>query len=114
MFSLHLFSYFVFLEFKRRKDLVFKYRKDSNTSLSFRLSKFTLHTMKKKSSRLGIRITSTFRLANATKDEEFEARVYKFRTLEKTIKIFLRDSNAYMEQMKEFVDTLFHVSEDIA
>ncbi len=54
-------------EFKRRQDLVLKYRKESYNSFSSRFSKLNLHTVIKKSSRLGHRITSTFGLTSTTK-----------------------------------------------
>ncbi|XP_054160708.1 dynamin-binding protein-like [Oppia nitens] len=89
-------------EFKRRQDLVHKYRCESNNKLSHKLLKFNFHTVMKKSSRLGHRITSTLGLSSTTKDDEFNHAVHKFRTLEKTIKIFIKDKQAFMKSVEDF------------
>lgn len=101
-------------EFKRRKDLVFKYRKSADTSLSTRISKFTLHSILKKSSRFGMRLSSSIGLTSVTKDEIFENSEKTFRNLEKTIKIFLKDLNAFTESMQDYRMTALNVAEDIA
>ena len=101
-------------EVKRRKDLVFKYRKETNSSFSSKISKLNLHTMKKKSSRLGFRISTTFGLSAITKDESFDNEMNKFKVIEKTIKIFLKDLNMFTQAMSEFVNTSFQLSESIA
>ena len=54
-------------ESKRRQDLVHKYREEPSNRLTARLSKLNLHTVMKKGSRLGHRITSTLGLSNSTK-----------------------------------------------
>ncbi|RWS02758.1 dynamin-binding protein-like protein [Dinothrombium tinctorium] len=101
-------------EFKRRKDLVFKYRKDENSSFSSKISKLNMHTVIKKSSRFGYRLSSSMGFSNAAKDEEFDAEVSKLHSLEKSIKLFLKGINAFIEQSKELVTTSFHISEEIA
>lgn len=101
-------------EFKRRKDLVFKYRKHADTSLSGRLSKINIHSMLKKSSRLGMRLSSTIGLRSVAKDEAFEKVEQKFSALEKSIKIFLKDVGTYSEKLEEFVTTGMNMGEDIA
>lgn len=37
------------------------------------------------------------------KDEEFSRELHKFRTMEKTMKIFIKDLNLFMKSMQEFV-----------
>ncbi|XP_023239401.1 dynamin-binding protein-like [Centruroides sculpturatus] len=101
-------------EFKRRKDLVFKYRKSADTSLSTRISKFTIHSILKKSSRFGMRLSSSIGLTTVTKDEMFEDAEKTFRSLEKTIKIFLKDVNSFNESMQDYRMTALNVAEDIA
>ncbi|RWS26099.1 dynamin-binding protein-like protein, partial [Leptotrombidium deliense] len=100
-------------EFKRRKDLVFKYRKEENSSFSSKISKLNMHTLKKKSSRFGYRLSSTFGLSN-TKDEEFDAEVLKLHSVEKSINVFLKGLTAFMDQLLELVTLTFHISEEIA
>lgn len=91
-------------ESKRRKDLVFKYRKvDDSSSFTEKFAKLNMHTMRKKSSRLGLKLSSTFGLSSMTKDEQFDQMCAKFKSLEKTLKIFLKDLNAFLEQREDFV-----------
>ncbi|CAG2108460.1 unnamed protein product [Medioppia subpectinata] len=89
-------------EFKRRQDLVYKYRTESSHKLTSRLSKLNLHTVIKKGSRLGHRISSTLGLSNVTKDDEFNGVMQKFRAVEKTIKIFAKDKEAFMKSVEDF------------
>lgn len=100
-------------EFKRRKDLVFKYRKDTDTSLSSRFSKLTLHSLRKKSSRISTMLSSSLGLSSVTKDEDFAEAEKKFQTVEKTLKIFLKDLTAFLSQMQEFYSVVLNVAEDI-
>ncbi|XP_015783985.1 dynamin-binding protein [Tetranychus urticae] len=101
-------------ELKRRKDLVFKYRKGNSSSFSSKISKLNLHTVMKKSARLGSRLTTTFGFSTGIKDEKFEEEANKFKIVEKTIKIFLKDLHCFIESMQEFVNTCFQVSENVA
>ncbi|XP_055933569.1 dynamin-binding protein-like [Argiope bruennichi] len=101
-------------EFKRKKDLVFKYRKQSGTSFSERISKLTIHSMAKKTSRFGMRISSSFGLKTVIKDQEFEKVERRFTSLEKSLKIFQKDMFDYVKKMEELVTTAFQISEDIA
>ena len=89
-------------ESKRRQDLVFKYREERCHGLGNRLSKITLHSFMKKGTRFGHRITSTLGLSNSTKDNEFDLAVQRFRTVEKTIKIFAKDKQAFMKSAYDF------------
>ncbi|KAI1281850.1 Dynamin-binding protein [Halotydeus destructor] len=55
-------------EMKRRKDMVFKYRKPSEvSSLTAKLSKINMHTLRKKGGRISARVYSTFR--NVQRDQ---------------------------------------------
>lgn len=89
-------------ESKRRQDLVHKYRAEQSRGLGHRLSKITLHTVMKKGTRFGHRISSTLGLSNSTKDDEFDLAVQRFRTVEKTVKIFAKDKQAFMKSAYDF------------
>ncbi|XP_013774351.1 dynamin-binding protein-like isoform X2 [Limulus polyphemus] len=101
-------------EFKRRKDLVFKYRKDTDTSLSTRISKLNLHSVKKKSSRFSAKLSTTLGLTSVPKDEAFEAIASEFHSLEKTIKGFLKNVSLFTEEMQSYVHVALSLTEDIA
>ncbi|XP_029637819.1 dynamin-binding protein isoform X2 [Octopus sinensis] len=90
-------------EYKRRKDLVFKYKKDSDETFSEKIAKLSLHSIKKKSTRMKGRLSSNLGISLQTKDEEFEKIEYQFRSIEKVIKVFLRDIEAYLKQLDEYV-----------
>lgn len=102
-------------EKKRQKDLVVKYKKDDHDqSFSSRISKINFHSMKKKSSRLQNRITSMVGFSKVQKDDKFEEEYEKFKTIEKTIKSFLKNLGLFIQSFQEFVDACFQFSEDVA
>ncbi|XP_054710835.1 rho guanine nucleotide exchange factor 38-like, partial [Uloborus diversus] len=101
-------------EFKRKKDLVFKYRKQADTSLSGRISKLNMHSVAKKSSRLGMRLSSSFGLKTLVKDQEFEKVAKRFHSLDKTLKIFQKEVCEYSKKYEELVACGFNIAEDIA
>ncbi|KAL3842358.1 hypothetical protein ACJMK2_020381 [Sinanodonta woodiana] len=88
-------------EYKRRKDLVFKYKKESDVSLGDKLAKLSLHSIKKKSNRFRERFSANLGIVDQTRDENFEKEESKFRALEKTVKIFIKDVQAYIDQVQE-------------
>lgn len=102
-------------EFKRRKDLVCKYRKEAERSNSFssRLSKINLHTIKKKYSRFNYKITSTIGFSNKSKDTDFDVELSKFRSLEKSIKTFLKNLSLLIEQLDVYVKTTYSLTEEM-
>ncbi|XP_074659754.1 dynamin-binding protein-like isoform X2 [Tubulanus polymorphus] len=90
-------------EYKRRKDLVYKYRKDADSSLSDKISKLNIHSIKKKGVRMGARLSTNLGLGSSqTVDEEFNQEEEKFKGLDKAIKLFLRGLATYMEQVKDW------------
>uniref|UniRef100_A0ABM0MY84 Flocculation protein FLO11-like n=1 Tax=Saccoglossus kowalevskii TaxID=10224 RepID=A0ABM0MY84_SACKO len=101
-------------EFKRRKDLVMKYRKSDVDSISNKLGKLSLHSIRKKSQRMNQRLTQMTGLVTQTVDEKFNEEERKFRDLEKTIKIFVKDVNSYLEKLQESTSSQAVVAEDIA
>ncbi|CAM1320691.1 DNMBP (predicted) [Pycnogonum litorale] len=101
-------------EAKRRRDLVFKYRRESPSSLSSRLSKLNLHSVKKKSARIGLKLSSTIGIYSATKDESFDECEQRFRFLEKTVKVFLKDVHLFCDQMQECILMQSSLAESIA
>ncbi|XP_060066478.1 dynamin-binding protein-like [Ylistrum balloti] len=90
-------------EYKRRKDLVYKYKKVTDETLGDKLAKLSLHSLRKKGSRFKGRLSTSIGLSPQTKDDAFDKEESRFRLLEKTVKIFVRDIQVYMEQVQESV-----------
>ncbi|XP_077978836.1 uncharacterized protein LOC144434256 [Glandiceps talaboti] len=101
-------------EFKRRKDLVLKYRKSDSDTISNKLGKLNLHSIKKKSQRMNQRFSQVTGFGSQTIDENFIEEERRFRDLEKTIKIFVKDVNSYLEKLQESTSSQATVAEDIA
>ncbi|XP_041466815.1 dynamin-binding protein-like isoform X2 [Lytechinus variegatus] len=101
-------------EFKRRKDLVLKYRHRGQEAITDKLGKINLHSLRKKSQRINQRFTQMTGLGTQTIDEEFDKAERRFHTLEKTIKIFVKDVHAYLEQLKEATSVEATVGSDIS
>lgn len=100
-------------ELKRRKDLVQKYRKDTDTSISSKLSKISFHSIGKKSGRIGMRLSSSLGLTSVTKDWFFDEEEQKFHELEKAIKQLLLNIESFIAVSEENVQVRFRLSETI-
>uniref|UniRef100_UPI00358F9D37 dynamin-binding protein isoform X2 n=1 Tax=Myxine glutinosa TaxID=7769 RepID=UPI00358F9D37 len=90
-------------EFKRRKDLVLKYRKDDDFSLIGMLSKLNMRSIVKKSTRVSGHLKHLTGLASQIKDETFEEEEKKFRNFEKAVKSFIRNVSLFVQQVREEV-----------
>ncbi|GFO19681.1 dynamin-binding protein-like [Plakobranchus ocellatus] len=106
-------------EYKRRKDLVYKYKKSSDQTFSDKISKLNLHSIKKKSSRMKGRLSTNLGIGLQTRDEAFEREEVKFRSLEKAVKIFhrsvvqyLNDSQDQMRCRELFIDDIVEFYSD--
>ena len=102
-------------EFKRRNYIVCKYRKEAERSNSFssKLSKLNMHTIKKKYSRFNYGLKSTIGLGNKSTDLEFQTEFSKFRSLEKSIKAFLKNIGFLVEQLDVYVKITFSLIEEM-
>ncbi|KAE9412788.1 hypothetical protein Angca_002915 [Angiostrongylus cantonensis] len=73
-------------ESKRRKELTRKYSEEpSNTSISDRLSKFTMHSIKKKTNRFTYRMGSSLGVVKLTRDADFDRLVYELDQAERRL-----------------------------
>ncbi|BFZ16161.1 hypothetical protein BsWGS_19199 [Bradybaena similaris] len=88
-------------EYKRRKDLVYKYKKLTDETFSDKISKLSLHSIKKKSTRMRGRLSNNFGIGLQMKDEAFDKEEAKFRTLEKAVKVFLDSVQQYLDHSQE-------------
>ena len=61
---------------------------------------FSIHTMKKKSARLSMRLNGVFGLSTRTIDERFNYEEQRFRAMEKFVRVFLRHVSLTMEVLR--------------
>lgn len=88
-------------EYKRRKDLVLKYRKGDEDSLREKISKLNIHSIIKKSNRVSSHLKHLTGFAPQIKDEVFEETEKNFRMQERLIKSFIRDLSLYLQHIRE-------------
>ncbi|XP_011872421.1 PREDICTED: dynamin-binding protein-like [Vollenhovia emeryi] len=69
-------------EYKRRRDIVSKYLDNDNTLFS-KMSKLSMHSVAKMSTRLSTRLSASLGLTNVASDTEFEELEKQFRSIEK-------------------------------
>lgn len=81
--------------------LVSKYqRREKDEALTNKLYKLNMHTMKKKSARISMRLSSAFGLSAHTIDERFNFEEQRFRAIEKFLRLFVRNAYTCMEALK--------------
>ena len=78
---------------------VFKYKKDTDASLGDKLSKLSLHSIKKKSSRIRERFSVNLGFIDQTRDENFDKEETRYRSLEKVVRVFVKDVQMYIDQV---------------
>ncbi|XP_058043065.1 dynamin-binding protein isoform X3 [Ahaetulla prasina] len=88
-------------EYKRRKDLVLKYRKTDDDSLIEKISKLNFHSIIKKSNRVSSHLKHLTGFAPQLKDEVFEETEKNFRMQQRLIKSFIRDLSLYLQHIRE-------------
>uniref|UniRef100_A0ABI7YJ50 Dynamin-binding protein n=1 Tax=Felis catus TaxID=9685 RepID=A0ABI7YJ50_FELCA len=88
-------------EYKRRKDLVLKYRKGDEDSLMEKISKLNIHSIIKKSNRVSSHLKHLTGFAPQIKDEAFEETEKNFRMQERLIKSFIRDLSLYLQHIRK-------------
>ncbi|XP_072857940.2 rho guanine nucleotide exchange factor 38 isoform X1 [Pogona vitticeps] len=89
-------------ELKRRKDIVLKYKKnDEDESLKEKFSKLNIHSISKKSKR----VTSHLKILTGgepqVKDETFNKEEKLFRSLEKTIKLCVKNISLFLQYLED-------------
>ncbi|XP_078424768.1 rho guanine nucleotide exchange factor 38 [Cetorhinus maximus] len=89
-------------EFKRRKDLVMKYKKsEEDESLRDKLSKVNIRSIRKKSNR----VTSHLKILTGgelqVKDETFDREEKTFRNLEKAVRLCSKNTFCYLQNIQE-------------
>jgi hypothetical protein len=81
--------------------LVSKYqRREKDEALTNKLYKLNMHTMRKKSARISMRLSSAFGLTAHTIDERFNFEEQRFRAIDKFLRLFVRNAYICMEALK--------------
>lgn len=81
--------------------LVSKYqRREKDEALTNKLHKLNMHTMRKKSARISMRLSSAFGLSAHTIDERFNFEEQRFRAIDKFLRLFVRNAYTCMEALK--------------
>ncbi|XP_069011643.1 dynamin-binding protein isoform X3 [Embiotoca jacksoni] len=88
-------------EYKRRKDLVLKYRKGDEDTFIDKISKLSMHSIIKKSNRVSSHLKHLTGISPQIKDEAFDEAEKKFRLQERLIKSFIRDISLYLQHIRE-------------
>ncbi|XP_048843583.1 dynamin-binding protein isoform X2 [Brienomyrus brachyistius] len=88
-------------EYKRRKDLVVKYRKGDEDTLMDKISKLSMHSIIKKSNRVSSHLKHLTGISLQIKDEAFDEAEKRFRLQERLIKSFIRDISLYLQHIRE-------------
>lgn len=73
-----------------------------------------LQLVRKKTARLSTRITARLGLISLTRDEEFERHYENFKHIEKTIRSFVKNLNAFVEHFENFLISLQGTSDNLA
>ncbi|XP_034426027.1 dynamin-binding protein isoform X5 [Hippoglossus hippoglossus] len=88
-------------EYKRRKDLVVKYRKGDEDTFIDKISKLSMHSIIKKSNRVSSHLKHLTGISPQIKDEAFDEADKRFRLQERLIKSFIRDISLYLQHIRE-------------
>lgn len=88
-------------EYKRRKDLVVKYRKGDEETFIDKISKLSMHSIIKKSNRVSSHLKHLTGISPQIKDEAFDEAEKRFRLQERLIKSFVRDISLYLQHIRE-------------
>lgn len=88
-------------EYKRRKDLVVKYRKGDEDTFIDKISKLSMHSIIKKSNRVSSHLKQLTGISLQIKDEAFDETEKKFREQERLIKSFIRNISLYLQHIRE-------------
>ncbi|XP_057381641.1 dynamin-binding protein-like [Daphnia carinata] len=102
-------------ESKRKKEIVLKYRDSGHEEkLSTKISRLSMHSVAKKSSRIGMLLKTSLGIAPTTKDTAFEEVEVRFGELFRVVQTALRDITAVCDQLKITSKTHFEISEAFA
>ncbi|XP_061573397.1 rho guanine nucleotide exchange factor 38 isoform X2 [Cololabis saira] len=91
-------------EFKRRKDIVMKYKKlEDEGTLRGKLNKLNIHSIRKKGDRFAGYLKILTGVEPQVRDEVFDREEKLFRSLEKAVRQLVKNIHCYMQNVQEMV-----------
>ncbi|KAI0217835.1 Dynamin-binding protein [Lamellibrachia satsuma] len=96
-------------ELKHRKDLVLKYRKDTDSKLSDKISRITVHSAKKKFYRVTQKMVGVQKI-----DENFLREEKKFKDISLAVRLLVHGLSTYLEQLQDSVACAESVANDMS
>ncbi|XP_061535706.1 rho guanine nucleotide exchange factor 38 isoform X2 [Phycodurus eques] len=90
-------------EFKRRKDIVMKYKNSEDEGTLRKLHKFNIHSIRKKGDRFAGYLKILTGVEPQVRDEVFDREEKLFRTLEKAIRQLVKNVHSYLQYTQEMV-----------
>jgi len=101
-------------ESKRKKDIVDKYKAEEDTTLSRRISKFNMHSIGKKSSRMSQKLLTTLGMDSVNKDVEFEELEKQFAYLTHSVELFCQNVQRLKGHLHDTIVSQFNIAEHVA
>ncbi|XP_074485380.1 rho guanine nucleotide exchange factor 38 isoform X3 [Sebastes fasciatus] len=101
-------------EFKRRKDIVMKYKRlEDEGTLRGKLNKFNIHSIRKKSDRFAGYLKILTGVEPQVRDEVFDREEKLFRSLEKAVRQLVKNVQFYLQHTQEMVSVAVQNVQDM-
>ncbi|XP_067355061.1 rho guanine nucleotide exchange factor 38 isoform X2 [Channa argus] len=101
-------------EFKRRKDIVMKYRRlEDEGTLRGKLHKFNIHSIRKKGDRFAGYLKILTGVEPQVRDEVFDREEKLFRSLEKAVRQLVKNVQCYLQYAQELVSVAVQNVQDM-
>uniref|UniRef100_A0A3P8UM01 Dynamin-binding protein n=1 Tax=Cynoglossus semilaevis TaxID=244447 RepID=A0A3P8UM01_CYNSE len=101
-------------EFKRRKDIVMKYKRlEDEGSLRGKLNKFNIHSIRKKGDRFAGYLKILTGVEPQVRDEIFDREEKLFRSLEKAVRLLVKNIYCYLQYTQEMVSVAVQNVQDL-
>jgi len=101
-------------ETKRKKDIVENYKCEEESTLSRKISKISIHSIGKKSSRMSQKLLTSLGMDSVNKDAEFEDLEKRFSFLSHSVAVFCQNVQRLKEHIHETTVSQFNIAENVA
>ncbi|XP_051240135.1 rho guanine nucleotide exchange factor 38 isoform X1 [Dicentrarchus labrax] len=101
-------------EFKRRKDIVMKYKRlEDEGTLRGKLHKFNIHSIRKKGDRFAGYLKILTGVEPQVRDEVFDREEKLFRSLEKAVRLLVKNVQCYLQYTQDMVSVAVQNVQDM-